>query len=80
MIVYDYVDTCLICVLDQDISRSYTPVPEEIFANAVPFNAARDHVCFLIKRYPDGKMSRYITGKFSSFIDKNMHIKIEIFR
>lgn len=73
-------DSCLISVSDQDISRSYTPVPEEIFANAVPFNAARDHVCFLIKRYPDGKMSRYITGKFATFIYYIMFIRMEIFR
>ncbi|XP_066137689.1 cytochrome b5 reductase 4 isoform X2 [Euwallacea fornicatus] len=47
-----------------EMSRSYTPVPESIFDNFLPNRTSMDHnVGLVIKRYSEGKISRFITDK-----------------
>lgn len=56
-----------------EISRSYTPVPENLFGKFEPFNNKKDSLCLMIKRYPDGILSKFVT-------DKNIGDKIQVTR
>ncbi|XP_019864664.1 cytochrome b5 reductase 4 isoform X2 [Aethina tumida] len=45
-----------------EISRSYTAVPDSLFNNFGPKNESTDSVCLMIKKYPDGSISPYVTS------------------
>ncbi|XP_050298908.1 cytochrome b5 reductase 4 isoform X2 [Anthonomus grandis grandis] len=47
----------------QDISKSYTPVPESLFDTFLPHSELKDGITLMVKRYPDGRMSRFVTSK-----------------
>ncbi|XP_030764402.1 cytochrome b5 reductase 4 isoform X2 [Sitophilus oryzae] len=48
---------------ENEISRSYTPVPDNLFEKFVPHERKNHNVCLMVKRYPEGRISRYITDK-----------------
>ncbi|CAG9767355.1 unnamed protein product [Ceutorhynchus assimilis] len=45
----------------QEISQPYTAVPESLFGNFVPHSET--NICLMVKRYPEGTVSRFITDK-----------------
>ncbi|XP_076275141.1 cytochrome b5 reductase 4-like isoform X2 [Rhynchophorus ferrugineus] len=47
----------------EEFSRSYTPVPDNLFDKFLPHCKKNDSLCLMVKRYSNGKMSRYITDK-----------------
>ncbi|KAF7278199.1 hypothetical protein GWI33_008693 [Rhynchophorus ferrugineus] len=47
----------------EEFSRSYTPVPDNLFDKFLPHCKKNYSLCLMVKRYSNGKMSRYITDK-----------------
>ncbi|KAL1497425.1 hypothetical protein ABEB36_008401 [Hypothenemus hampei] len=53
----------------EEVTRSYTAIPEYFLSYQKP-RVASDYICFVIKRYPEGKLSKYI-------IDKDLNTQVE---
>uniref|UniRef100_A0AAR5QDZ7 Cytochrome b5 reductase 4 n=1 Tax=Dendroctonus ponderosae TaxID=77166 RepID=A0AAR5QDZ7_DENPD len=49
----------------EEISRSYTPVPDNLLDKFVPSSTVGEGVCLMVKRYPEGRISRFITDQKS---------------
>lgn len=45
------------------MSRSYTPVPNSLFSKYKPQVYTTDNICLMVKCYPNGNISRYISSK-----------------
>ncbi|KRT82967.1 hypothetical protein AMK59_3232, partial [Oryctes borbonicus] len=50
-------------VKGEEMSRSYTPVPNSLFAKYKPQVYTTDNVCLMVKNYSNGNISRFICSK-----------------
>ncbi|XP_060521615.1 cytochrome b5 reductase 4-like [Cylas formicarius] len=46
-----------------EISRSYTPVPDCLFDRLIPHKTTKETICLLVKRYMEGNISRFVTDR-----------------
>ncbi|XP_043516333.1 cytochrome b5 reductase 4-like [Frieseomelitta varia] len=52
----------LVLVLDKNIQRPYTPVPPYLHDDDKPPNYTPNCLCLMIKKYPNGLLSRFLTA------------------
>ncbi|KAI4456283.1 cytochrome b5 reductase 4 family member [Holotrichia oblita] len=50
-------------VKGEEMSRSYTPVPNSLFSKYKPQVYTSDNICLMIKSYPNGNISRFICSR-----------------
>lgn len=48
---------------DNELSRSYTPVPISLFTKYTPQSFVTDNVCLMVKSYENGNVSKHICSK-----------------